>query len=223
MKKVTIQGSLRIFTGGMGGGKTHTTLTETNDRKHKLREKILVIQPRVSVRESIDGNGETKARSHVAAESRLIPYDNPFEALDLARENKVNLVAIVDSHMFISGPIAAVVYGLLNAGKDVNLDCLEFDYGGEIFPVLQDLIHAANSISYHYRQCDCQKPGDEPIGRYNQLIINTPIKKKKELLEKLKSKPERDQKLIYLVEHGTIDLKTGLILPAYFGATNVTG
>src|SRR3989339_1869091 len=165
-------GVLRIFTGGMGGGKTHAALSDANDRKHKLREKVLVIQPGVSVRAGIDGEGETKARSSVAAESNIVPYDNPFEALRLAKD-KVNLVTIVDSHMFVSGPIAAVVYGLLNDGRDVNLDCLEFDYGGEIFPVLQALIHSGTSILYHYRQCDCQKPGEEPIGRYNQLIVNT--------------------------------------------------
>lgn len=223
MKRILIPGELRIYTGGMGGGKTHQAISNSNDRKFSLRESILVVQPGVSFREGIDDNGKTKARSSVAAESILIPYDHPFEILELAKKSKANLVTITDSHMFSAEPIAAVVYGLLNSGVDVYLDCLKYDYGGKVFPVLRELIDAANLISYNFRQCGCQEPGEKPKGYYNQLIVNTLFGKKKEVLELLKSKKNPDQKLIYLVEHGTKDKKTGLILPAYFGATNITG
>ncbi len=223
MKKARIPGTLRIFTGGMGGGKTHQALSESNDRKYNLGEKVLVVMPAVSYRENIDGNGQAKARSSVAADCIFFPEDNPFGILEQARQKKTRLVAIADSHMFASGPISAVVYGLLNSGVDVYLDCLKYDYGGGVFPVLEGLIHAANSISYHYRQCNCQKPGEEPKGYYNQLIVNTPFRRKRELLDLLRTKEKKDPKLIFLVEHGTEDKKTGLILPAYFGATNVTG
>lgn len=221
MNKNKSHGLLRIYTGGMGGGKTHQVISDSNQRLHNLDEKVLVIQPGVSVRTNLDEQGQTKARSSVAAESKIVPYDNPFEVLDLARETK--LVTFVDSHMFVSGPIVAVVYGLLKSGIDVNLDCLKFDYGGKVFPVLADLIHSAEKISYYFRKCDCQKSGDRPQGFYNQLIVNTLFKKRQELLNLLKNKESPDQKLIYLIENGTIDKKTGLILPAYFGPTNITG
>ena len=125
--------------------------------------------------------------------------------------------------MFVSGPIVAVVYGLLKSGIDVNLDCLKFDYGGKVFPVLADLIHSAEKINYYFRKCDCQRSGAKPQGFYNQLIVNTPFNKRQELLDLLRTKIPIDQKLIYLVENGNKDKKTGLILPAYFGPTNITG
>jgi thymidine kinase len=224
MKKIKIPGKLIIFTGGMGGGKTNQLISETNIRTHNLNETVLAVIPNVAVRESVDGNGcQTKARSGLAIDSKTIPYDNPFEILDLAKKENAAVVSIADSHMFLSGPIESVVFGLLNEGRDVYLDCLKYDFGGQVFPVLKNLIHAANNIHYFFKQCDCQQPGDEPKGYYNQLIINTLFKKRKELLDFLKSKPQRDPKLIYLVEHGTLDPKTGLVLPAYFGSTNITG
>ena len=225
LEKKNKRGKLTIVCGGMGGGKTTLALTKANDAEHIDGLSVLVVQPEDSYRDHIETASTATARSRMSYPRELIPSNEPLLSVYLAQRKNADIVFYLDSHMFEPHSLIGAIVANLNKGIDVFVDSLTYDFGGEVFPVIRELSPHANKIERKYRRCNCQPKGDEPQGKYNQLVVRTPFSKKEDLLRLLaENDPEgKNIKLRVLVEYGIEDPLTHFIIPAYFGPTNICG
>jgi len=213
---------LVVIPGGMGGGKSETSIRIRHRLVHTDGLSALVVQPDGSTRTGIDSEGEAGSRSGLRTETVRIPSDNPYIAVHIARERSVDIVVFLDSHMFSPYPLIGSVFANRKDGRTVLVDTLTFDYGGEEYLAARVLSARADIIfPPRYNRCLCQRKKGKPKGKFSQLLIKTPYSKREELLALLTGSENIEMRI--LVENGTRDPKTGLILPAYAGPRNITG
>tara|TARA_Y100000310_G_C20625298_1_gene785513 strand:- start:824 stop:1600 length:777 start_codon:yes stop_codon:yes gene_type:complete len=214
---------LIVTEGGMGGGKTEESIRHSHFFRHTQGLMVLVVQPDGSVREGIDRGGEAGSRSGLCIDVSRIPTNNAYVSVHLARQLDVDVVTYLDTHMFEPGPLIGAVFANKKEGRTSLVDTLSFTYGGEAYRIAEVLGPRADiRLPPKYARCGCQTAkGESPKGKYSQLLIKTPFRKREELLRLLEGEDNIEMRL--LVEHGIEDPKTGLILPAYAGPRNITG
>jgi hypothetical protein len=209
--------------GGMGGGKSTEAIKISNDLRHTHNLVVVVVQPSGSERAEIDRDGHAGARSGISIDSKVIPATDAYLSLNIARELKADVVTYLDAHMFEPGPLIGAIFANRRDGRTCLVDMLSFTYGGDAYKIAQALGPRADvNLRPMYKRCDCQGTEKQPPrAKYSQLIVNTPFSRRAELLELLQG--EKNAEMRALVEFGTEDPKTGLILPAYCGPRNITG
>ncbi len=228
MTTLRLRGTERFILacGGMGGGKTGEAGGVYNHFKHSQRKRGMAFQPKEAFREEIDKNiKQIVARNGITIKGvTRFPVINPYSIIKSIEDKKPDFVLLDELHML--DHVAAI--GILSylAQNDITtlVCCLNFDYGGEPFPIYEFVSPRAEVIlGPFFDSCRCPKcnTNGETEGKYSQLLVDAEFENLGAIVESVIKPEERELK--WLLENSTKDPITEKILLAYAGPRLIRG
>lgn len=133
---------LHVIAGCMSSGKTDALLRLLR-RAEYARRRILLVRPDLDTRTPPD---YAESRSLARYPSRILPTDDPWQVVLMARESDADLVGI-DEAEFFSPVIVDAVEALRRSGRHVIVTGLNLDFAGRPFGSMPELMARADEVS----------------------------------------------------------------------------
>ena len=121
---------LHVIAGCMSSGKTDALLRLLR-RAEYARRRILLVRPDLDTRTPPD---YAESRSLARYPSRILPTDDPWQVVVMARESDADLVGI-DEAEFFTPVIVDAVEALRRSGRHVIVTGLNLDFAGRPFTI----------------------------------------------------------------------------------------
>jgi thymidine kinase len=157
---------LHVIAGCMSSGKTDALLRLLR-RAEYARRRILLVRPNIDTRTPPE---YAESRSQARYPSRVVPTDEPWEIVRLARESDADLIGIDEAEFFAS-EIVEAVEALRRSGRHVIVTGLNLDFAGRPFGSMPDLMARADEISMLTAICVIC---GEPATRTQRLVNGRP-------------------------------------------------
>ena len=133
---------VHVIAGCMSSGKTDELLRLFR-RAEYARRRILLVRPDVDSRTPPD---YAESRSHARYPSRVVPTDDPWRIVVLARETDADMVGVDEAEFF--GPaIVEAVEALRRSGRHVIVTGLNLDFAGRPFGSMPELMARADEVT----------------------------------------------------------------------------
>lgn len=133
---------LHVIAGCMSSGKTDALLRLLR-RAEYARRRILLVRPDLDTRTPPD---YAESRSLARYPSRILPTDDPWQIVHMARESDADLVGI-DEAEFFTPVIVDAVEALRRSGRHVIVTGLNLDFAGRPFGSMPELLARADEVS----------------------------------------------------------------------------
>lgn len=133
---------LHVIAGCMSSGKTDELLRLLR-RAEIARRHVLLIRPEIDTRTP---PGYAESRSKARYPSRLVPLDDPWQILAMARESDADLIGIDEVEFFVPS-IVDVVEALRRSGRHVIATGLNLDFAGRPFGAMPELLARADDVT----------------------------------------------------------------------------
>ncbi|HJP87869.1 MAG TPA: thymidine kinase [Candidatus Limnocylindrales bacterium] len=133
---------LHVIVGCMSSGKTDELLRLLR-RAEYARRRILLVRPEMDTRTPPE---YAESRSLARYPSRVIPTDDPWKIVTLARESDADLVGIDEAEFFVPEVVAAVE-ALRRSGRHVIVTGLNTDFAARPFGSMPELMAVADEVS----------------------------------------------------------------------------
>lgn len=133
---------LHVIVGCMSSGKTDELLRLLR-RAEYARRRILLVRPEMDTRTPPE---YAESRSLARYPSRVIPTDDPWKIVTLARESDADLVGIDEAEFFVP-EIVAAVEALRRSGRHVIVTGLNTDFAARPFGSMPELMAVADEVS----------------------------------------------------------------------------
>ena len=133
---------LHVIAGCMSSGKTDALLRLLR-RAEYARRRILLVRPDLDTRTPPD---YAESRSLARYPSRILPTDDPWQVVVMARESDADLVGI-DEAEFFTPVIVDAVEALRRSGRHVIVTGLNLDFAGRPFGSMPELMARADEVS----------------------------------------------------------------------------
>jgi thymidine kinase len=133
---------LHVIVGCMSSGKTDELLRLLR-RAEYARRRILLVRPEMDTRTPPE---YAESRSMARYPSRVIPTDDPWKIVTLARESDADLVGIDEAEFFVP-EIVDAVEALRRSGRHVIVTGLNTDFAARPFGSMPALMAVADEVS----------------------------------------------------------------------------
>ena len=133
---------LHVIVGCMSSGKTDELLRLLR-RAEYARRRILLVRPEMDTRTPPE---YAESRSLARYPSRVIPTDDPWRIVTLARESDADLVGIDEAEFFVPEVVEAVE-ALRRSGRHVIVTGLNTDFAARPFGSMPELMAVADEVS----------------------------------------------------------------------------
>lgn len=133
---------LHVIAGCMSSGKTDELLRLLR-RAEVARRRVLLARPDIDTRTP---PGYAESRSKARYPSRLVPLDDPWQILAMARESDADLIGIDEVEFFVPS-IVDVVEALRHSGRHVIATGLNLDFAGRPFGAMPELLARADDVT----------------------------------------------------------------------------
>lgn len=133
---------LHVIVGCMSSGKTDELLRLLR-RAEYARRRILLVRPEMDTRTPPD---YAESRSLARYPSRVIPTEDPWRIVTLARESDADLVGIDEAEFFVP-EIVDAVEALRRSGRHVIVTGLNTDFAARPFGSMPALMAIADEVS----------------------------------------------------------------------------
>lgn len=133
---------LHVIAGCMSSGKTDELLRLLR-RAEYARRRILLVRPDVDTRTPPE---YAESRSMARYPSRMVPTDDPWRIVLLARETDADLVGIDEAEFFVPAVVDAIE-ALRRSGRHVIVTGLNLDFAGRPFGSMPDLMARADDVT----------------------------------------------------------------------------
>src|SRR5690349_1674032 len=133
---------LHVIVGCMSSGKTDELLRLLR-RAEYARRRILLVRPEMDTRTPPE---YAESRSLARYPSRVIPTDDPWKIVSLARESDADLVGIDEAEFFVP-EIVEAVEALRRSGRHVIVTGLNTDFAARPFGSMPTLMAVADEVS----------------------------------------------------------------------------
>ena len=133
---------LHVIVGCMSSGKTDELLRLLR-RAEYARRRILLVRPEMDTRTPPE---YAESRSLARYPSRVIPTDDPWKIVTLARESDADLVGIDEAEFFVP-EIVEAVEALRRSGRHVIVTGLNTDFAARPFGSMPTLMAVADEVS----------------------------------------------------------------------------
>ena len=133
---------LHVIVGCMSSGKTDELLRLLR-RAEYARRRILLVRPEMDTRTPPE---YAESRSLARYPSRVIPTDDPWRIVTLARESDADLVGIDEAEFFVP-EIVEAVEALRRSGRHVIVTGLNTDFAARPFGSMPTLMAIADEVS----------------------------------------------------------------------------
>ena len=133
---------VHVIAGCMSSGKTDELLRLFR-RAEYARRRILLVRPEMDTRSPAE---YAESRSHARYPSRLVPTDDPWQIVMLARETDADLVGIDEAEFFVPAVVDAVE-ALRRSGRHVVITGLNLDFAGRPFGSMPELMARADEVT----------------------------------------------------------------------------
>ena len=133
---------LHVIAGCMSSGKTDELLRLLR-RAEYARRRILLVRPEMDTRTPPE---YAESRSLARYPSRVIPTDDPWRIVTLARESDADLVGIDEAEFFVPEVVEAVE-ALRRSGRHVIVTGLNTDFAARPFGSMPELMARADEVS----------------------------------------------------------------------------
>lgn len=133
---------LHVIAGCMSSGKTDELLRLLR-RAEYARRRILLVRPEMDTRTPPE---YAESRSLARYPSRVIPTDDPWRIVTLARESDADLVGIDEAEFFVPAVVEAVE-ALRRSGRHVIVTGLNTDFAARPFGSMPELMARADEVS----------------------------------------------------------------------------
>lgn len=133
---------LHVIVGCMSSGKTDELLRLLR-RAEYARRRILLVRPEMDTRTPPE---YAESRSLARYPSRVIPTDDPWKIVTLARESDADLVGIDEAEFFVPEVVEAVE-ALRRSGRHVIVTGLNTDFAARPFGSMPALMAIADEVS----------------------------------------------------------------------------
>ena len=133
---------LHVIAGCMSSGKTDELLRLLR-RAEVARRRVLLVRPEIDTRTPPE---YAESRSKARYPSRLVPLDDPWQILAMARESDADLVGVDEAEFFVPA-IVDVVEALRRSGRHVIATGLNLDFAGRPFGPMPELLARADEVT----------------------------------------------------------------------------
>lgn len=133
---------LHVIVGCMSSGKTDELLRLLR-RAEYARRRILLVRPEMDTRTPPE---YAESRSMARYPSRVIPTEDPWKIVTLARESDADLVGIDEAEFFVP-EIVEAVEALRSSGRHVIVTGLNTDFAARPFGSMPELMARADEVS----------------------------------------------------------------------------
>jgi thymidine kinase len=133
---------LHVIVGCMSSGKTDELLRLLR-RAEYARRRILLVRPEMDTRTPPE---YAESRSMARYPSRVIPTEDPWKIVTLARESDADMVGIDEAEFFVPAIVEAVE-ALRRSGRHVIVTGLNTDFAARPFGSMPELMARADEVS----------------------------------------------------------------------------
>lgn len=133
---------LHVIAGCMSSGKTDELLRLLR-RAEYARRRILLVRPDFDTRTPPE---YAESRSLARYPSRIVPTDEPWQIVQMARESDADLIGIDEAEFFTADVIDAVE-ALRSSGRHIVVTGLNLDFAGRPFGSMPDLMARADEVT----------------------------------------------------------------------------